>query len=42
MVNESILIFNNVSNVIRFLETIEKPRTEGKEEIVEGWDDLPF
>lgn len=40
--NESILIFNNVSNVIRFLETIEKPKTEEKEETVEEWDDLPF
>ena len=40
--NESILIFNNVSNVIRFLETIEKPKTEEKEDIVEEWDDLPF
>lgn len=40
--NESILIFNNVSNVIRFLETIEKPKAEEKTEIVEKWDDLPF
>ena len=40
--NESILIFNNVSNVIRFLETIEKPKTEEKEETIEEWDDLPF
>lgn len=40
--NESILIFNNVSNVIRFLETIEKPKTEEKEETVEEWNDLPF
>lgn len=40
--NESILIFNNVSNVIRFLETIEKPKTEQKEEIIEEWNDLPF
>jgi len=39
--NESILIFNNVSNVIRFLETIEKPKTKEKEQ-VEEWDDLPF
>ncbi len=39
---ESILIFNNVSNVIRFLETIEKPITEEKEETVEEWNDLPF
>ncbi|WP_091203852.1 abortive infection family protein [Flavobacterium xueshanense] len=40
--NESILIFNNVTNVIRFLETIEKPKTEQKEEIIEEWNDLPF
>lgn len=40
--HESILIFNNVSNVIRFLETIEKPKTEDKEETIEEWDDLPF
>lgn len=40
--NESILIFNNVSNVIRFLETIEKPKTEEKEETIEEWDNLPF
>ena len=40
--DESILIFNNVSNVIRFLETIEKPKTEEKEETIEEWDDLPF
>ncbi len=39
--NESILIFNNVSNVIRFLGTIEKPKTEEKEK-VEEWNDLPF
>jgi|TARA_B110000037_G_C16984081_1_gene450295 hypothetical protein len=39
--NESILIFNNVSNVIRFLEIIEKPKKEEKEK-VEEWNDLPF
>jgi hypothetical protein len=39
--NESILIFNNVSNVIQFLETIEKPKVEEKE-VEENWDDLPF
>lgn len=39
--NESILIFNNVSNVIRFLETVEKVKTKEKE-IIEEWDDLPF
>lgn len=40
--HESILIFNNVSNVIRFLETIEKPKTEDKKETIEEWNDLPF
>lgn len=40
--NESILIFNNVSNVIRFLESIEKLRPIDKEEEVEDWDNLPF
>lgn len=39
--NESILIFNDISNVIRFLETIEKPKIEEKE-VDEYWDDLPF
>ncbi len=39
--NESILIFNDISNVIRFLETIEKPKIE-KVAIEENWDDLPF
>jgi hypothetical protein len=39
--NESILIFNDISNVIRFLETIEKPKIEEKE-VEEDWDDLPF
>lgn len=39
--NESILIFNDISNVIRFLETIEKPKIESKE-VDENWDDLPF
>lgn len=39
--NESILIFNDISNVIRFLETIEKPKIREKE-VEEDWDDLPF
>src|SRR5690554_2004275 len=39
--NESILIFNNVSNVIRFLETIEKPKTAEIKK-VEEWNDLLF
>lgn len=39
--NESILIFNNISNIIRFLETIEKTNTK-KNEAEENWDNLPF
>ena len=39
--NESILTFNDISNIIRFLETIEKPKIEEKE-IEENWGDLPF
>lgn len=40
--DESILIFRNVSNVIRFLESIEKrPKKENKVED-ESCDDLPF
>lgn len=35
---ESILIFNNVSNVIRFIESIEKQQSDKDV----GWDDLPF
>ncbi len=39
--NESILIFNDVSNVIRFIESVEKPKIkERKEEKI--WDDLEF
>lgn len=38
--NESILIFNNVSNAIRFLETITAPTKETEE--TEDWDDFPF
>lgn len=40
--NESILIFNNVSNVIRFLETIEKSKTGQKEEITDEWNEVSF
>lgn len=39
--NESILIFNDISNVIRFLETIEKPKIETKD-VKDNRDDLPF
>jgi len=39
--NESILIFNDISNVIRFLETVEQSKVEEKK--VEDYeDDLPF
>ena len=39
--NESILIFNDISNVIRFLEAIEKTKIQ-KVEVDENWNDLPF
>lgn len=38
--NESILIFNNISNVVRFLESIEKPTSI--DDPVDEWDNLPF
>jgi hypothetical protein len=43
--NESILILNDVSNVIRFIESIEKDQkleATKKEDETENWDDLPF
>jgi len=41
--NESILIFNNVSNTIKFIESIEKCITEkDKQEDETDWDDIPF
>lgn len=43
--NESILIFNDVSNVIRFLESIEKDQTvesATSTDKTNEWDDLPF
>lgn len=41
--SESVLIFNNVTNSIKFIETIEKTieQENNKEETVD-WDDLPF
>lgn len=42
--NESLLIFNDISNVIRFIEAIEKqnePNAEKEDQGNEGWD-LPF
>ena len=43
--NESVLIFNNISNTVRFVESIENRiseqiKTAPKEEI--DWDDIPF
>jgi hypothetical protein len=42
--NESVLIFNNVSSTIRFIESIEKALDieKKKEEIDTEWDDIPF
>jgi hypothetical protein len=43
--SESVLIFNNVTNSIKFIETIEKTiEQENKEDEVEtsDWEDLPF
>ena len=42
--NECILIFNNVSSVIKFIESVEKYNRENEkqDEIEAEWDDLPF
>jgi hypothetical protein len=42
--NESVLIFNNVSSTIRFIESIEKALDieKKKEEIDTEWNDIPF
>lgn len=42
--HESILIFNNVSNAIKFIESIESRKTKEKEKEPEqtDWTDLPF
>lgn len=43
--SESVLIFNNVTNSIKFIETIEKTiEQENKKEQIEtaDWEDLPF
>lgn len=42
--NESILIFNNVSSSIRFIESIEEPDVADilQDEIETDWDDIPF
>lgn len=38
---ESVLIFNNMVNLIRFLQTLEQKQKE-EDEIDEDWGDLPF
>lgn len=40
--HESVLIFNNVSNTIKFIETIEKNMKRTKEPEQADWNDLPF
>ncbi len=40
--NESLLIFNDISNVIRFIEAIEKQNEPEQEEVKEEDWDLPF
>jgi hypothetical protein len=39
---ESVLIFNNVSNTIKFIETIENSIKKTKEPEQADWNDLPF
>jgi hypothetical protein len=39
--NESVLIFNNVSSAIRFIEAVEEERAKLKDVDAE-WDDFPF
>ena len=43
--NESVLIFNNISNTVRFVESIENRISEQKKKAPKeqiGWDDIPF
>jgi hypothetical protein len=40
--HESVLIFNNVSNTIKFIETIENSLKKIKEAEQVDWNDLPF
>lgn len=40
--HESVLIFNNVSNTIKFIATIENSIKETKEPEQADWNDLPF
>lgn len=42
--NESVLIFNNISNILRFIESIEQKIAQEKEkkEVRVSWDDIEF
>lgn len=43
--NESVLIFNNISNTVRFVESIENKISEKKKEFAKDnieWDDIPY
>jgi hypothetical protein len=40
--HESILIFNNISNTIKFIETIENKIQKTKQPQQADWTDLPF
>jgi hypothetical protein len=40
--HESILIFNNISNTIKFIETIENKILKSKDPQEVDWSDLPF
>ena len=40
--SESILIFNNISNTIKFIETIENKIQKSKQPEQADWSDLPF
>jgi hypothetical protein len=42
--HESVLIFNNVSNAIKFIEAIEKKNldVDEQDEVQTEWDDIPF
>lgn len=43
--HESVLIFNNISNTVRFVESVENKVSERKEEVAReeiGWDNIPY
>jgi hypothetical protein len=42
--NESLLIFNNVANAIKFIESVEQDRVEDQKQDTNGadWDNIPF